>query len=45
MLLVFDPFEKVEKHIILLGFEMIIRALKLTFYSDKEIENLSVNNF
>lgn len=41
MLLVFDPFEKVEEHIILLGFEMIISALKIAFYSDEEIENLS----
>ena len=35
MLLVFDPFEKVEEHIIILGIEMVISALKITFYKDK----------
>ena len=35
LLLLFDPFEKVEEHIILLGFEMIIRAVKIGSYNEK----------
>lgn len=40
ILLVFDPFEKVEEHIILLGIEMIIIALMIAFYNDKECEKI-----
>lgn len=38
ILLVFDPFEKVEEHIIFLGIEMVISALKIAFYTDEKYE-------
>ena len=40
ILLVFDPFEKVEEHLVILGFEMIIIALKVAFYDEKEYEEI-----
>lgn len=40
ILLVFNPFEKVEEHIIILGIEMIIIALKVAFYNEKENEQI-----
>ena len=40
ILLIFDPFEKVEEHIILLGIEMIISSLKIAF-KDKKYEEIS----
>ena len=40
ILLVFDPFEKVEEHLVILGFEMIIISLKVTFYDEKEYEEI-----
>lgn len=40
ILLVFDPFEKVEEHIIILGIEMIIMSLKVAFYNEEENEQI-----
>lgn len=40
ILLVFDPFEKVEEHLVILGFEMIIISLKVAFYDEKEYEEI-----
>ena len=40
ILLVFDPFEKVEEHIIILGIDMVIMSLKVTFYNEKEYEEI-----
>lgn len=40
ILLVFDPFEKVEEHIIILGIEMIIMSLKIAFYNEEENEEI-----
>ena len=40
ILLVFNPFEKVEEHIIILGIEMIIMSLKVAFYNEKENEEI-----
>lgn len=39
ILLIFDPFEKLEEHLILLGIEMIISSLKICF-KDKEYEKI-----
>lgn len=40
ILLVFDPFEKVEEHIIILGIDMVIMSLKVAFYNEKEYEEI-----
>lgn len=40
ILLVFDPFEKVEEHIILLGIEMVTSALKIALHSDEKYEDI-----
>ena len=40
ILLVFNPFEKVEEHIIILGIEMILMSLKVAFYNEKEYEEI-----
>lgn len=40
ILLVFNPFEKIEEHIVILGIEMIIMSLKVAFYNEKENEEM-----
>lgn len=39
MLLIFDPFEKIEEHLVLLGIEMVIGSLKICF-KDKLYESI-----
>lgn len=39
ILLIFNPFEKIEEHLILLGIEMIISSLRIAF-KDSDYENI-----
>lgn len=39
ILLVFDPFEKIEEHLVLVGIEMVISSLKIAF-KDKAYEEI-----
>ena len=38
ILLIFNPFEKFEEHLIILGIEMIVSSLKIVFKDKKYVE-------